>query len=244
MAAPRLTICAHLSDRVAYMVSFPGGDRVDGRSRPGHFHRRLRHRPVALGPQFRDIPRSPPPASGRSPTLGKVTEPFQHLSLRAELREAQQRIDRAARQLELAAQLEARLETVLLGPSPEGFTLGPSPARHATELQATGILLEAELRAAEILNASADPEGGAPGPAVPSIGTDVARAIEHHLQALADVEKSLVELGTRALQLEEGDGAGAFDSPGTSQADGRGRPGGSVFPIPGPLPPRHEGEPF
>ena len=164
-----------------------------------------------------------------------VTEPFQHLSLRAELREAQQRIDRAARQLELAAQLEARLETVLLG---------PSPARHATELQATGILLEAELRAAEILNASADPEGGAPGPAVPSIGTDVARAIEHHLQALADVEKSLVELGTRALQLEEGDGAGAFDSPGTSQADGRGRPGGSVFPIPGPLPPRHEGEPF
>ena len=100
---------------------------------------------------------------------------------------------------------------MLQGPSLPGLPLGPSPGRHATELQATGILLEAELRAAEILNASADREGGTAGPDVSSIGTDVARAIEHHLQALADVEKSLVELGTRALQLEDGEGTGSFD---------------------------------
>lgn len=143
--------------------------------------------------------------------VGGVPEPFELLSLRSELSEAQQRIDRATRQLELAAQLEARLETVLEGPALPELALGPSPGRHATELQATGILLEAELRAAEILNASASREGGAAGPDISSIGTDVARAVEHHLQALADVEKSLVELGTRALQLEDGDGKGTFE---------------------------------
>ncbi len=172
-------------------------------------------------------------------------EPFELLSLRAELGEAQQRIDRATRQLELAAQLEARLETVLQGPSLPGSPLGPSPGRHATELQATGILLEAELRAAEILNATGGREAGAAGPDVPSIGTDVARAIEHHLQALADVEKSLVELGTKALQLEESEGTGTFDPRvGTGQTDERGRPGGGVFPVPGPRPPRQGNEPF
>jgi hypothetical protein len=133
-------------------------------------------------------------------------EPFELLSLRAELSEAQQRIERATRQLELAAQLETRLEVVLQGPSVPGFPLGPSPGRHTTELQATGILLEAELRAAEILNATADQEGGLAGPEISSIGADVARAIEHHLQALAEVEKSLIELGTRALQLEDDEG--------------------------------------
>ncbi len=139
-----------------------------------------------------------------------MPEPFELLSLRAELSQAQQRIERATRQLELAAQLEARLEAVLQGPSSTALPVGPSPGRHDTELQATGILLEAELRAAEILNASADREGGT-GPDVSSIGTDVARAIEHHLQALAGVEKSLVELGTRALQLEDGESTGPFE---------------------------------
>ena len=70
-----------------------------------------------------------PPPPGRSLHLGKVTEvcgapePFELLSLRAELSEAQQRIERATRQLELAAQLETRLEVVLQGPSVPGFPL-------------------------------------------------------------------------------------------------------------------------
>ena len=48
--------------------------------------------------------------------------------------------------------------------------------------------------------------GASPGLRISSIGADVARAIEHHLQALAEVEKSLIELGTRALQLEDDEG--------------------------------------
>lgn len=118
-------------------------------------------------------------------------------SLRAELDEAQERIDRATRQLELAAELEARLGTVLQAPSVEGVPLVPSAARQTTELEATGVLLEAELRAAEILNASAGPVPAGTGSEVPSMGSEVARAIEHHLRALAEVERNLVELGTR-----------------------------------------------
>jgi hypothetical protein len=132
----------------------------------------------------------------------------------------QRRIDRATRQLALAAELEERLGTVLQAPPEPPATEAPltlaapapplarSPARQAMELEATSVLLEAELRAAEILNASGTATGGS---GTPSFGTDVARAIEHQLQALAEIERSLVELGTRALQLEDGESPGGFD---------------------------------
>jgi hypothetical protein len=174
--------------------------------------------------------------------VGSAPEPFELLSLRADLSEAQQRIERATRQLELAAELEARLETVLQATSAPGIPLAPSPARQATELEATGILLEAELRAAEILNASGSPGARANGSDAPSIGSDVARAIEHHLRALADVERSLVELGTRALQLEDGESPGTFDFLGDGRPGaGPERPAGGVVPGPRPRPP-HRGD--
>ena len=128
----------------------------------------------------------------------------------------------------------------------------PSPGRHTTELQATGILLEAELRAAEILNATADQEGGLAGPEISSIGADVARAIEHHLQALAEVEKSLIELGTKSVAARRRRGHSLLRflrrqrrPPGRCRAGGRtGSPGGGVFPAPGPCPSRVGKEPL
>ena len=124
-------------------------------------------------------PAGPLGAQSRAVCLGKMTgpgrapEPFELLSLRADLDEAQQRIDRATRQLELAAELEARLATVLQAPSVEGVPLVPSAARQTTELEATGVLLEAELRAAEILDASAGPVPAGTGSEVPSMGSEV-----------------------------------------------------------------------
>ncbi len=167
----------------------------------------LRRRPINSG-GVTDIPGGPGQVGPAQGPASAASEPFELLALRADLTEAQRRIDRAGRQLDLAAELEARLRTVLEAPPLSGAPPATSPVRQATELEATGILLEAELRAAEILTRAS---GAMPGSDVPSIGTDVARAIEHHLQALADVERNLIELGTKALQFEDGEGAGAFE---------------------------------
>ena len=128
---------------------------------------------------------------------GSAPGPSELHQARAQLSEAQRRIDRATRELELATKLEARLQALLATPS-KGR--GPSSAaRSGTEVEATDILLQAELRAAEILNATAGPDPSTTGPVAISAGT--ARALEHHFQALADIEESLVALARRALEL-------------------------------------------
>ena len=162
--------------------------------------------------------------------------PSELAAVRASLSGAQQRIERATRQLELATELEARLRALLLAPSLPEVLVPASPARQSAELEATGILLKAELRAAEILSAPG-------GSGTATIGSDAARALEHHLLALADVEEGLVELGRRALQLEEGRGTGApARSVDAGPAQGGARPTGGVVPVPPARRPR-QGEP-
>jgi hypothetical protein len=117
------------------------------------------------------------------------------------VREAQERIDRATRQLELAYELEARLQALLEGRSGQGVPLLASPERQAAELEATGILLKAELRAAKILNATGGPTG--PSSYTPAaIDLDADRALEVHLSQLADIETALAAIG-RQLARDE-----------------------------------------
>jgi hypothetical protein len=124
--------------------------------------------------------------------VGSPSEPPEVLAVRASLRAAQERVDKATRQLGLAAELEQRLEALVESPSlPEALVL-PSPEREAAELEATGILLEAELRAAKILNG--------PGPA--ALGPDAAHALAQLLSELAGTEQRLVELGRQALGID------------------------------------------
>lgn len=126
--------------------------------------------------------------------------------MRASLRAAQERIDRASRQLELAAETEARLQAVVEGRSGSVVPLLPSPEPQAAELEATDILLEAELRAAKILSASGSSDRAA-------VGIDEARALVNHLGQLADIEASLVELASRLVRAQETGGDGASPLP-------------------------------
>jgi hypothetical protein len=129
------------------------------------------------------------------------------------------RIARATRQLELAAQLEARLEALLGSPALGGLRPPVSAEREEAELAATEVILQAELRAAAILNATSGPglDDGRHRPVPISPGP--ARALGEQLAALAKVEEDLVELARQALQLgggapPSGGGAGGATAPG------------------------------
>jgi hypothetical protein len=115
--------------------------------------------------------------------------------------EAQGRIDRATRQLELAAELEARLRALLEGRSGQDVPTVPSPGRQAAELEATAILLKAELRAAKILNDTGNPDGLARYTPT-TIELDAARALEGHLAQLADIEATLAAVARQLVQNE------------------------------------------
>jgi hypothetical protein len=125
--------------------------------------------------------------------FGGLAEPSELRLLRANVSKAQERVDRATRRLELAAELEARLNALLQAQALPATLRPASPEREATELEATQILLQAELRAAQILNGSEEPGGL-------SIPPEVARALQLRLRAIAEFEDGLVELARRALQ--------------------------------------------
>lgn len=127
-------------------------------------------------------------------------EPPELVALRGALRATQDRVDRASRKLELAAQLRARLEPLVETPLATTVLPAPSPERAAAEAEATGIILHAELEAARILNATG--QGGTDGNELRgldhgSISPGTASAAELYLGRLSDIETGLVELGRR-----------------------------------------------
>jgi hypothetical protein len=172
------------------------------------------------------------PNAPTSPTAdGPWAEPAELVAARASVEEAQERVDLASRQLALAEELEARLQMLLQEPSGPETTPLPSPERQAAELEATGILLEAELRAAKILNGSGTPgNGGADNPR--AVTAPVARAVEDHLLQLIDLEVELAQIA-RALVPQEVDGPG-LSSAATDKGSGqlRGPLSGGTTPVP------------
>jgi hypothetical protein len=154
-----------------------------------------------------DAPWASPPAAslqagpgerrGESPNA-PWADPPELVAVRAGVAEAQERVVRATRQLELAAELEARLQSLLDGRTVEGVPPVPSPQRRAAELKATGILLKAELRAAKILNSAGSP--GNPGSYKPAaLDVEAAQALEEQLAQLADVESALALIGRELI---------------------------------------------
>lgn len=148
------------------------------------------------------------------------------------MRKAQERVDRAIRELKLAAELEGRLQAQLEGQPGQGAPSPPSPERQAAELEATAILLKAELRAAKILNDSGSSDRpGSYGPAAINLGA--ASALEVQLAQLADIEVALAEIGERLvredLSSKTGQSRLAFDS---GEARRRARPIGQSVPVP------------
>jgi hypothetical protein len=150
--------------------------------------------------------------------------------LRASLEVAQERVDLASRQLALAEELEARLQMLLAEPSGPEVSPLPSPERQAAELEATGILLQAELHAAKILNDSSSPIiGGTDNPVV--ISAPVGRAVEDHLAQLIELETELAQIA-RELVRQEGGEPGPFSVPHErSAAQLLGQLGGDSTPI-------------
>jgi hypothetical protein len=135
-------------------------------------------------------------------------EPSDLVRVRAQLEVVQGRIDRANRQLQLSAQLTARMQALLQAPAAsELLPASPSPARQAAELEATQILLQAELRAGEIISGAPPPGPAANGPAALEVRPEVAQVVEERIWAFADVEGRLVELASKALQQEAGTAA-------------------------------------
>lgn len=181
----------------------------------------------------------PTPLAGRAPD-GRATDtasapwadPPELIAVRDNVRQAQERIDRATRQLELAGELEARLQALLKGGPGQGVPPVASPERRAAELEATGILLKAELRAAKILNDTGNPDG--PGSYTPAaIELEAARALAGHLAQLADIEATLAAIGRQLVRHE------TEREPGPSRLvlDGaparrRARPVGQSVPVP------------
>jgi len=159
-------------------------------------------------------------------------DPPELVAVLASLREAQERIDRATKQLELAAELEARLRALLEGRSGQELPLLGSPERQAAELEATGILLKAELRAAKILNYSRS-RGDSDSYRRAAIDLDAARALEGQLGQLADIEATLAAIGRqlarREIAGEPGPSRIALDS---GPAQRRVRPVGQSVPVP------------
>jgi hypothetical protein len=138
--------------------------------------------------------------------FGGLAEPSELRLLRAKVGTAQDRVERASRRLELAADLEARLNALLQAAALPVALRPASPEREATELEATQVLLQAELRAARILNGSQEP-----GP--PAISPEVAHALQLRLRDIAELEDGLVELGRRALQLKDREEGGCAPHP-------------------------------
>ena len=138
-------------------------------------------------------------------------EPAELVALRARVREAQERVDRATRQLELAAEHEAR---------------------RAAEFKATEILLKAELRAAQILNGAGSPDG--PGSYNPAgIDLEAARVLEEHLARLASIEAAVVAIARQFVRDELAVVPGSSRlSPDDSPARQRARPVGQSVPVP------------
>ena len=158
--------------------------------------------------------------------------PPELIAVRDGVSEAQQRIERATRQLELAGELEARLQALLKCAPGKGVPAVASPERRAAELEATRILLKAELRAAKILNDTGNPDG--PGSYTPAaIGLVAARALEGHLAQLADIEATLASIGRQLVrhepEREPGPSRLVLDGP---QVRRRARPGGQSVPVP------------
>ncbi len=142
--------------------------------------------------------------------------------------EAQERIDRATRQLVLAAELEARLRALLEEQSGQGVPPVASPERRAAELEATAILLKAERRAAKILNESGNPESYKPA----AIELEAARALDGHLAQLADVEATMAAIARQLVRREIAGDPGpsllALDGPARRRA----RPVSQSVPVP------------
>ena len=145
-----------------------------------------------------------PSTGGRSERDGTSlsVEPPELIALRSNLEAVQRRVNRATHQLELAGELEVRLEALLRAP----FLLDPRSPRsqehQVAEQEATGILLAAELRAAAILNAAGPSDQDAePGrtQGAAALTADVAGPLRDQLRALAGIEDSLVDLARRAL---------------------------------------------
>jgi hypothetical protein len=159
-------------------------------------------------------------------------DPPELIAVRDNVRQAKERIDRATRQLELARELEARLQALLRGGPGEGVPPVASPERRAAELEATQILLKAELRAAKILNDTGNPDGaGSYAPA--AIELEAARALEGHLAQLADIETTLAAIGRqlarRETEREPGPSRLVLDG---APARRRARPVGQSVPVP------------
>jgi hypothetical protein len=169
---------------------------------------------------------------GTDTTSAPWADPPELVAVRASVTQAQERIERATRQLELAAELEVRLHALLKGAPGQGVPPVASPERRAAELEATGILLKAELRAAKILNDTANPDG--PGSYTPAaIELEAARALEGHLAQLGDIEAALAGMGRQLIQQE------TESEPGPSrlvldgaQARRQARPVGQSVPVP------------
>ena len=168
---------------------------------------------------------------GREAETGSApwADPPELVAVRAGIREAQERIDRATRQLGLAAELEARLRSLLEEQSGQGVPPVASPERQAAELEATAILLKAELRAAKILNDSGNPDSYKPA----AIELEAARAIEGHLAQLAEIETTMAAIAKQLVRHELADDPGpsllALDG---APEGGRARPVGQSVPVP------------
>jgi hypothetical protein len=176
-------------------------------------------------------PWADPPLDGREAETGSApwADPPELVAVRADMREAQERIDRATRQLGLAAELEARLRSLLEEQSGQGVPPVASPERQAAELEATAILLKAELRAAKILNDSGNPDSYKPA----AIELEAARAIEGHLAQLAEIETTMAAIANQLVRHELADDPG----PSLLALDGgperrRARPVGQSVPVP------------
>jgi hypothetical protein len=176
-------------------------------------------------------PWAEPPATP-APASAPWDDPPELVAVRASVSQAQGRIDRATRQLELAHELEARLQALLEGRSGQGVPPLASPERHAAEVEATAILLKAELRAAKILNATGNPEGPSTYTAA-TIDLDAARALEVQLSQLADIETSLAAIGKQlrlgAMAGEPGPSRLALDG---AREQREVRRAGSSVPVP------------
>lgn len=164
--------------------------------------------------------------------LWDLAEPAELTELRARVQEAQERVEGYARQLELARELETRLQAILGAPSlPEDLT-AMSPQRKAADTEATALLLKAELQAAHVLTTvGRETPGQDFGTLV--ISPELAATLAGLLEAMAATEQDLVDLarrvsgafttappvggrGHRPTQPRPASGAGDAPSPGAS----------------------------
>jgi hypothetical protein len=168
-------------------------------------------------------------ARGAETASAPWADPPELVAVRASMSEAQERVDRATRQLGLAAELEARLRALLEEQSGQGVPPVASPERQAAELEATAILLKAELRAAKILNDSGNPDSYKPA----AIELESARALEGHLAQLADIEVTMAAIARELVRHEiAGDPGPSLLALDGGPARQRARPVSPSVPVP------------